>query len=404
MLFLFAILVIAAYVFFQVMNNAERKQILLRALAMGLQVKGEAERRLAEPDPFRDALRERTSRPIVTYAIVGLNAAVFLLMLIGPGSFSNPDTLISWGASFAPRTTNGEWWRLVGSTFVHAGFFQVLVNMAALAAAGVILERLIGHVAFAVVYFAAGCFASLVNLSTYPMAIEFGASGAIYGVYGLLVAALIWGFVHRSAFTIPLRAAKVLGPAAAVFLLYSLSSDSLHGEGELVGLIAGFGCGLVLTKGASEQKPDMRVVAIPTIAALMSAVAFAIPLRGVADARPEIQRIIATEDRTSVSYRTEVDKFTRGWISAEQLAQVIERSIVPELHSTRAHLKALAGVPQEQKAMVANADEFLRLRDESWRLRADALHKSDARKLRQADKTERASLDAFEKIQAGLQK
>ena len=48
--------------------------------------------------------------------------------------------------------------------------------------------------------------------------------------------------------------------------------------------------------------------------------------------------------------------------------------------------------------MVADAEAYIKMRDESWRLRANALHKLDMRGLRDADKAERASLEAFEKI------
>ena len=50
------------------------------------------------------------------------------------------------------------------------------------------------------------------------------------------------------------------------------------------------------------------------------------------------------------------------------------------------------------KELVESADEYLRLRDASWRQRAAALHKSNMGALRQADKIERASLEAFQRI------
>ena len=47
---------------------------------------------------------------------------------------------------------------------------------------------------------------------------------------------------------------------------------------------------------------------------------------------------------------------------------------------------------------LASAEEYLRLRDESWRLRAAALHKSSMPALRKAETAERASLQAFERL------
>ena len=77
-------------------------------------------------------------------------------MLVGTGSFSDPATLVGWGASLATRTTNGEWWRLLTMTFVHAGLFHLLVEVGALVSAGLVLERLLGPLAFGGVYVAAG--------------------------------------------------------------------------------------------------------------------------------------------------------------------------------------------------------------------------------------------------------
>jgi hypothetical protein len=81
-----------------------------------------------------------------------------------------------------------------------------------------------------------------------------------------------------------------------------------------------------------------------------------------------------------------------------ELAQLIDQSIRPELHKARERLEALTGVPREHQPLVARAEEYLRLRDESWSLRSEALHKSSMIALRKADRAERASLDAFEKL------
>ena len=91
-------------------------------------------------------------------------------------------------------------------------------------------------------------------------------------------------------------------------------------------------------------------------------------------------------------------QFKLGTLSAEALAQTIERKITPELAAAQARLKTLGRVPPEHQPLLASAEEYLRLRDESWRLRAAALHKSSMSALRKAEGAERASLEAFEKI------
>jgi hypothetical protein len=283
-------------------------------------------------------------------------------------------------------------------TFVHAGLFHVVVEVAALVSVGLVLERLLGPLAFGGVYLAAGLLADLVSVSAHPMEVAVGASGAVYGLYGLLASTTIWGFVRRSPVTLPMTAAKTLGPIAAVFVLYSLATDHLHGDAELVGLVVGFLCGLVLARRVDESAAPVPLVGGLVAATLVTVVVMAVPLRGVSDARPEIKRVAAMEDRTASVYDAAVNRFRNGWITAEALAHVIDQTIMPELRTSRAHLNALGKVPVEQQAMVADAEAYFKLRDESWRLRSIALHKLDTRGLRDADKVERASLEAFEKI------
>jgi hypothetical protein len=212
-----------------------------------------------------------------------------------------------------------------------------------------------------------------------------------------------------------------------VFILYNVANDSLAGPAELAGLVAGLVCGLVLARGVSERKPSTRWVAAAMTATIVIAVRCAIPLRGITDVRPEIERVIAVEDRTANAYRTAVDRFRDGRLTAEALAQLIDRTIMPELQATQARLKALSGVPQEQQPLVADAEEYFRLRDESWRLRteglrkassvplreapsterrlrAEAQHQANLRALGTAEATERASLEALQRIKPAAQK
>lgn len=396
-MFIFALAVIAGYVIYA-MSPEERAQALRKGLEYLRRTREEVDRRRAEPDPFRDALRERTARPIATALLAGLSVVVFVLMLVGTGSFSDPATLVGWGASLATRTTNGEWWRLLTMTFVHAGLFHLLIEVGALVSAGLLLERLLGPLAFGGVYVAAGLLAALVSVSAHPLEVSFGGSGAIYGVYGLLASSTIWGFVRRSPVTLPLTTAKTLVPIAGVFVLYSLATDHLHGDAELVGVVVGFLCGLVLARRADESVAPLPLVGGLVATTLVTVVVMAVPLRGVSDARPEIKRVAAMEDRTASVYDAAVNRFRNGWITAEALAGVIEQTIMPDLRTSRAQLTALGKVPAEQQAMVADAEAYIKMRDESWRLRANALHKLDMRGLRDADKAERASLEAFEKI------
>ena len=179
---LLVILVIGGYAIY-VMKPEERLK-LLRTLEDKFWVaKDTATAVRAQDEPFRQALSQRTPWPIVTPAIIALSVLVFLGMLMGRGAMSDPETIVAWGGNFGPRTTNGEWWRLATSLFVHAGFIHLVVNLAGLVQVGITLERLLGHLTVLTVFLAAGLFASLESLSAHPIGVSYGASGAMGTVH-----------------------------------------------------------------------------------------------------------------------------------------------------------------------------------------------------------------------------
>ena len=120
-------------------NDAEdRARYLRMAVDAAKEVKTAAQKPRPEYESFREALRVRTRYPFVTVAIVASTQRSSASCLFGPTPISNPATLLDWGASVGPRTTNGEWWRLVTSTVLHTSMLHVLVNVAVLLQVGVV--------------------------------------------------------------------------------------------------------------------------------------------------------------------------------------------------------------------------------------------------------------------------
>jgi hypothetical protein len=129
-----------------------------------------------------------------------------------------------------------------------------------------------------------------------------------------------------------------------------------------------------------------------------------VPLRGIADIGPSVAQVVAAEDRTAKVYQYAVSQFVKGRATAEELASLIEDTILPDLQSASAPLRMLGRVAREQQPLVADAGEYVRFRNESWQLRADGLRAGDMRGLKAADKAERAALTAFERIRPSEQK
>jgi hypothetical protein len=149
------LLVIVAIIGFRLTTGEDRK-LLLKALAALREMGLIAQEEYARLEPFRAALRKRTRYAIVAPALAALSVMLFARMLFGSGALTDPSTLISWGANFGPRTTNGEWWRLLTSTFVHTGFLRMAVEAAVLAQLGILMERLAGRSTLASVSAGAG--------------------------------------------------------------------------------------------------------------------------------------------------------------------------------------------------------------------------------------------------------
>lgn len=396
---LFALIVLSgAALYF--MTPDERKRLLARALA-ALKIASHAVAHPAEPnDPFAELLRTRTRWVIVTPLLMAINAVVFMRMASAPGPIGDPQTLIEWGANYAPRTTNNEWARLIVSTFVHGGFLHFAATIAGLLPLGLLLERSIGRVTFAAVYAGCGVLASLVSLWTIsPTSISYGASGAVFGLYGLLLASLIWTVVERPPVPIPLVAVKRAAAAAAPFFLYNALTDHLGGGPELAGFGMGLVSGLLVARGVTRQKPVLTRTAVLTAATAALAVAAAVPLRGITDVRPHLAQIAAVEERTTTAYDAAVSEFRLGRLPAKKLVQVIDRTILPDLQAVRERLGSVRGVPREQAPLVEAADTYLKLREQSWRRRAEGLLRANIKILQDAERTERSALEAFQKIQ-----
>lgn len=400
-MFLFAMLVVGGYAVY-VLRPDERRKIL----AAVVRVLGLAVTRLRSlrttPEASDEAADARAPVPYLTGGVLVLNLLIFLFALVGSGSLHSPETLLRWGGSLGPLTTNGQWWRLITATFVHAGIVQFIVDTAALAQAGVVVERTFGRVVFAAVYLTSAAFAAALALTGEPLAVSAGASGVVFGMYGLLVALVVRGRLQRPPVAIPRTMLRRMAPAAAVFVVYYMWAGGPPWMSGLATFVVAFGIGLSLTRTLAADKPSALRGLSLAAAALTMALVIVAPLRGTTDARSELTQLIAVEDRTDASYRAATEQFKRGAIKAEALAQLIERSILPELQTLRVRLQAIPGVPRQQRPLLASADEYLRLRCDSWTLRATALHKSSMRMLRDAESQERASLAKLDKIKPAL--
>jgi len=176
------------------------------------------------------------------------------------------DVLIKWGANYKPITIGGEWWRLFTCIFVHIGIVHLLLNMYALLMIGNYLEPMLGRLRFITAYLCTGIMASLASLWWHQEPIvSAGASGAIFGLYGLFLALLTTNLIPNSA-------RKALLQSIGIFVLYNimygLRSKAVDNSAHIGGLLSGLAIGYVYfatLKTGAILKTRITVIAIISV-------------------------------------------------------------------------------------------------------------------------------------------
>lgn len=181
------------------------------------------------------------------------NILVFIIMVASGVHFFEPDaqSVLEWGANFQPVTLNGEWWRMFTACFLHFGILHLVLNMYALGFIGLMLEPLIGKWRYITAYLLTGVAASAASLYFNDAVVSAGASGAIFGMYGMFLAMLAGGVVHKSV-------QKDLFASIGIFVAYSLFSGftatGIDNAAHLGGLISGFIIGMVMVPGIKKPQ------------------------------------------------------------------------------------------------------------------------------------------------------
>lgn len=180
----------------------------------------------------------------VTPVLVYLCIFIFILMTASGVHLSNPDidSLIAWGGNFRPLTLDGQYWRLVSNVFLHIGILHLLFNMYGLAFIGLMLEPIIGSVRLAIAYLITGIAASAVSVGWHELMVSAGASGAIFGLYGIYIALLLTNLMDK-------KTRDGLLPSLVVFVGYNLvygMREGIDNAAHLGGLVSGIVLGFSL--------------------------------------------------------------------------------------------------------------------------------------------------------------
>lgn len=205
----------------------------------------------------------------VTYLLIAANALVYMLMIFSGASAFSPNArdALAFGADYGPLTLNGEWWRVVTSTFVHFGALHIGLNMWCLWNLGRATERLMGRFSYLLAYFASGIFGSISSLYWHPRVVGAGASGAIFGLAGALLA-----FVYLKKTPAHLSVNRNMLGSLGTFVLFNLlygAAPGIDNTAHLGGLVMGLLVGAVLPSAAADESSRRARLSLVTAVALL---------------------------------------------------------------------------------------------------------------------------------------
>lgn len=193
--------------------------------------------------------------------IIAACVVVFVLQNVTPN-------LTARFASIPVLVSNGEWWRLVTATFLHAPnfFLHIIMNMFALYIFGPNVEELFGSLKFVAIYLAAGFFGSATSYALGPCAVAgVGASGAIFGVIGVLLVVL---YRRRRSQFVAASLRQLLGILAinaVIGLLPGLNIDMWAHAG---GLVAGIALGAGFDYPSARRANPIQAVTLAAVVGL----------------------------------------------------------------------------------------------------------------------------------------
>ncbi len=314
------------------------------------------------PNPLRPP-------PRATYALIGLMAAAFVASVLLGGS-RDPSVLYRLGAQDAESVWQGEWWRLLTSIFLHAGPVHLLANGLSLYALGQALEPPLGARRFLLLFFVSGVTASLATLVFVTDRLSVGASGAVFGLAGLLLAdELTQRRIYRQVEVVGgprWRPRASIIPMLLLNLALGVAIREINNYAHVGGLVAGFLLGTAWIE-ANLRKPARSAAAYAALVTLMAVLA-------IAGFRPTFTWVAAFREGTKATAAGDWDRayaaFTRAIESGgEARAHLFAQRAYAALEGGR-HDQALADV-NRALALEPENGRFLHLRAIIHELRGD---------------------------------
>ena len=203
--------------------------------------------------------------PVITYLLIAINLIIFIAMVVSGADIMNPDadTIVQWGGNIADLTTQGEGWRLISSLFIHIGILHLVFNMYGLYFIGQLLEPMLGKPLFITAYLFSGVIASLISLWWHQdqVMVSAGASGAIFGLFGLFLFLLLTNLIPREIRDALLKSVGIFVGYNLIMGMRGGVDNAAHIGGLLGGIVAGVICYYFVLKNQVTDHTRKWIVA-----------------------------------------------------------------------------------------------------------------------------------------------
>lgn len=198
-------------------------------------------------------MKRLQSVPIVSGVLVGVNVFIFLVCIF------TGDVLYRAGILWASAVLeNREYGRILWAMFLHSDIGHLFNNMVILFFLGAMIEKEVGHVRYGVLYFLSGIGGNLLSLLAKAMTNDIsgsiGASGAVFGLDGVLLAMVLLSGRRMEGVT----------PGRVIFMvIYSLyngfTGENIDNAAHVGGLVIGFGAAAVMCMIQKMRNPHMDI-------------------------------------------------------------------------------------------------------------------------------------------------
>jgi membrane associated rhomboid family serine protease len=211
-------------------------------------------------------------RAVIAYSLFALNIIIFILMELSGGSM-NEATMLAFGVKANDKIRQGEIWRFITPIFLHIGLLHLAFNSYALWIVGPQVEKLYGASRFLLLYILTGIAGVAASYWYHPAIVSAGASGAIFGLFGVL---LVFSFRYRK--TIPAFFSKALGKGilltVGINLVIGFMIPQVDNSAHLGGLIAGGLLATVVPFQRPGEIPGKGSKVLQAVLVLLIAVSF----------------------------------------------------------------------------------------------------------------------------------